>query len=80
MAATLGSGEVVAQKKPGITRGFLIRLYLLAVLSRKGRLVAVVDVTVMSPLAVMVYTLPPMNDTSALVMAFVADPVYRVLN
>jgi hypothetical protein len=32
--------------------------YLFAVLSRIGRLAAVVDVTVMSPLAVMVYTCP----------------------
>ena len=48
--------------------------YLLAVLSRKGRLVAVVDVTVMSPLAPMVYTLPATNDTAVRLMAFVDNP------
>ena len=48
--------------------------YLFKVLSRNGRFVAVADVTVMSPRAVIVYTLPATNDTAVRVMAFVADP------
>ena len=54
------SGTTSVQKTPANPGVYLILLYLLgvlyrfAVLSRKGRLVAVVDVTVMSPLAVMV--------------------------
>ena len=77
---------IVRTKKPRLIPGLFLTfhylsvvLHLLAVLSRIGRFVAVVDVTVTSPLAVMVYTLPPRNDTPVLVMAFVADPVYRVL-
>jgi hypothetical protein len=44
----------IAIKNPDRSLGFLILPYLLAVLSRKGRLVAVADTTVMSPLAPMV--------------------------
>ena len=45
------------EKTPDLPGSFLFAVadfYLLAVLSRNGRLVAVVDVTVMSPRAVMV--------------------------
>src|SRR5688572_10109893 len=52
-------------------------IYRLIVLSRKGRFVAVVEVTVMSPRAVIVYTRLRENPTSAREMVFVEDPVYR---
>src|SRR3989440_4631291 len=46
--------------------------------SRIGRLAAVVEVIVMSPLAPTVYTLPPENDTAVLLIALVVESVYRV--
>ncbi len=49
-------------------------LYLFVVLSRNGRLVAVPDVTVMSPLAPIVYTRPATNDTAVRLTAFVEAP------
>lgn len=72
------------KKTPAISRGFSMQVryvsgfYRLAVLSRNGRLTAVVDVTVMSPLAPTVYTLPAEKDTNVLVTAFVAEPATRV--
>jgi hypothetical protein len=48
-------------------------------LSRNGRFVAVVDVIVMSPRALIVYTRPEENDTPALAIRFVVDPAARVL-
>ena len=53
--------------------------YLLAVLSRNGLLIAVVDVIVMSPLAVTVYTFAGVKATAVLAMALVDDPAYLVL-
>jgi hypothetical protein len=42
---------------------------------RNGRLVAVVDVTVMSPRAPIVYTRPEENETAVSVMTFAVPPV-----
>lgn len=70
-------------------RGFFSRSYdagrgyLLTVLSRQVTLVPAhpvdVGVTVMSPLAVIVYTVPAANVTPVLVITLVLDPAYRVL-
>src|SRR5260370_6400090 len=49
--------------------------YRLAVLSRNGRLVAVVDVMVMSPRAVIVYRWPPKKDLAVRVTLFVVESV-----
>ena len=43
-----------------------LNLYRFAVMSKKGRFVAVVDVIVMSPLAPTVYSLPPRKLTASL--------------
>src|SRR3954469_10012713 len=53
--------------------------YRLNVLSNCGLFVAVVEVTVMSPRDVIVYTLPKPNETPVLVMMFVDEPASRVL-
>lgn len=78
---------LTAYAKPPATNelvagGFVSNLfhhYLFAVLSRKGRFVAVVETTVMSPRALMVYTLPADNETAVRAMAFVVTPANRVL-
>jgi hypothetical protein len=77
---TLRHSAPVNEKAPAICGGFPIfnRPYLFAVLSRKGRFVAVVETTVMSPRALIVYVLPFTNCTAVLAMAFVADPATRV--
>jgi len=56
--------------------------YLFVVLSRQvlfAAAQAVDGATVISPRAVIVYTLPPENETAGLVNTFVLEPEYRVL-